>query len=169
MGLSFSCTRLSTIPVISLKFFYRIPVFFIRFFTSHFTLPPLIRSIIFIPCDFFFPSYSTHFVSYSLHCIPGIFHNILVFLPPILALTIVAISVQSFFSPEMFQSFFSHSFPFCIYSGRHVFESVFMEFSTQVHYPSVIRLPHTLSFSSHALAKFCCSSYMRFCHYVKLK
>jgi len=68
----------------------------------------------------------------------------------------------------MFQSVFSHSFPFCIYSGRHVFESVFMELFKQVHYPSVIRLPHTLSFSSHALAKFCCSSFLRFCHYVTL-
>jgi len=57
-----------------------------------------------------FPSYFTHFVLYSLHCIPGIFHNIPVFLRTILAITIVVISVQSFFlNVPVFLYFF---FPF---------------------------------------------------------
>jgi len=95
---------------LSMKFFYHIPTFFFSDSFHHIS-PILLRFV--ASCLFLaivFPSYFTHFVLYSLHCIPGIFHNIPVFLRTILAITIVVISVQSFFlNVPVFLYFF---FPF---------------------------------------------------------
>ena len=135
MVLPVSCTRLSIIPVTFLEILLSYPnVFFqIPFITFHPSSSDSFHRI--YSLRFFFhliPLISSriHYTAFQ------VFSVIFQFFSLQFLLSQLWLFLFRVFFPEMFQFvFFFHipSFPFCIYSGHRVFESVFMELSTRVY------------------------------------
>ena len=102
MVLPFSCTRVPVIPVTFLEIIVTYPSSFSDSFPH---ISPFSDSFHHI-YSLYFLYYSTDFLSDSLHCIPGIFHNIPVF-PPL----ILSYFCSEFFFFAMFQSVYFISLP----------------------------------------------------------